>query len=807
MDVVSAEILLELDPKKKTPEWANQAIQNIREDWSPYVNRGKLVENKKYLYALDDMEKVKSKFKDKHFLKTTDFQSLGSLDQILNTLTEELVKDPPKAELRATDPAAISDLENDLGKLKNRKIIEGDLTRLNQQIGLPPHKIDSKQFKSNIAEFDEMGLDENDPDDINFFKPYHRQNYVFAGQSLINNVMATNRFDQETVRKLVIDILAIRHICLQTYVDKTTGEIKYEYIYPDTAWGIFGDSYDGHDDIAKGWQDDRSVSNFLQKAGNDFDFNKDWIKLIAAINYSNQTKFTGFQRGSRFYNCFENPLCLPEVGITNSDPVNYLPWDSCFKMKISVGYVEWKTWEATSTNLMRTKDNSFVDVVPYSEEIKDKKEVTEYYKESRYQEQVYASYFLATSENTQMIYNFSKAYYQQFTGANDEYASGTLVFYREPGNTAVDMVKTDINILKSAFYKMWYLIDKAKPEDDVYILEELIQQAKILKKSMADAKTPGVDASINGIIEDLIQNQQGRAVRIRSYPQIDGRTVAQLPPLEGKRNGIDSLAISMQAIVEWAEARLVRKILGNGMRLGMNPPSRESNKSEQNTVDASQNATGYIYRMIQYTKERIATNTLGFAQDIIKFKDSLPYKYIQKMLGNDTFESLKLLDDFAAHRYGIFITDYNSDLAKANLVQAAFDDMKNNKLGYEQYFMVTQTQDYKEGSKKLSVYRYKNEKKIRKQQIEDIQMQQQAQMAVQQAAMQVAEFERGTIMMKADLEAKALIAGKQIEAQSKAQVKGMSIQSEPSKIAAQTQGKQDVEVTKATLERSQPFET
>lgn len=805
MDAVSAEVLMELNPKKKNKEWADKSISEIRQLWKRYEDPMVMKENKDLLFDRENVDYIRAQYKDKDFLKTVKITPLSLLAPIINTLDEEIAKDPPQAEFKPTDPAALSALKEDLGKLKNRKIIEGDISTLNKQIGLPPYKLDyKKNFKSNIEDFDEMGLDENDNDDINLFKKYHRLWSAIGGQSLVNNVMSLNRFDEEDLRKMVIDIIAVKKIAIQVYVDKTTGEIKYKYLYPETVWGIWGDSYDGHDDDARGWEENISMSTFLQMAGNDFDFERDWKKLLASINMANAQKYTGFRKGLVDYNCKLNPedaVFAGIVGVTD----NLLNWEDGYRLKVSIGFVEWKTWEATSTNLIRKEGRSFVDTVSFEHEVSSTDEVKGYEKESKYQQQWYSSYFLNTGTGTQLLYNFSKNYYQQLSGANDEYSAGTMVCYREPGNSAIDMIKTDKPMINSVFYKMLYLIYHAKPADQVFVLEELIAQAKAMKSAFPEAKDS--QKSLDSILENIIAMQVATPVKLRSYPQIDGRTVAQLPPLEGKRNGLDPVAISMQAILEWGENRLIRRILGNGMRLGMNPPSRESEKSEQNTVDSSQNLTGYIYRMCQYLKQKVATITMNYAQDIIKFKDTLPYNYLLKLVGNERFDSIAMLDDFAAHRYGIFFKDYNTDISKADLRQAAFASLQQKEIDYGEYFLVTQTQDVKAATQQFELAKYKNEKKLRQQQVQDMQAQQQAAMAVQDAAMKVAEFERTTVMMKADLEAKALLAGKKIEADSKAQVKGMTIQSDPSKIAAQTQGKQDVEVTKANLERSQPFET
>lgn len=804
MDSVSAEVFMELDPSKKDIEWARKAVTNIRMWWRPYVDIELLRENKQFLFSKQSLEKIKAQYKDEEFLKSTEWRNPGLLEAIRNTLMEELTKDPPKAELRSTDPSAVALRKKDLGLWKNKAMIESPISAIQKGIGDPSQYKVSGIYKSNIEELEAMDLDPTNPDDMNFAKDYHVLDADIAGQALLNNVMSLNRFDEEILRKLVIDILAIRKICIQAYVDKITGQIKYKYIYPDTAWGIFGDSFDGHDDQARGWQDNVFVGEFLQMAGNDFDFERDWRKLLGSINFTGRLKYTGFNRRGAVYNCFNNPDHLSEIGLEGSAADNILSWDESFRFKVSVGYVEFNTWEATSTNLYRTMDSAFVDSVSFGYDLEGRKQQTEYYKESKYQQQWYGSFFLATGPTTQMVYNFSKVYYQQLYGANDEYSAGSMVYYREPGDPAVSMVKTDIELITAAFYKMLFLIYKAKPEDEEYVWEELIEQAKIFKAAFPNSKTPGADNTVDGIIGQILAYQRANTIKIRSFPKIDGKTIGQIPQLGGHK-GIDPLTGIMQAVVEWGEARLAKKILGNGMRLGMNPPSRESNKSEQNTVDASQNSTQYIYRMIQYSKERIATITTLYAQDIIKFKDSLPYNFLVNLMGNERFDDLTDLDEFALHRYGKFFKDYNSDVAKEELRQAALAALTQKQITYVQYVLVTQTEDFREGAKKLALWQYQTDKKLRAQQVQDIQMQ--GQIAQQQHAndMELAQYQRGTLWGEKDKANYGLITANQIQAKSKEDVKQMTIQSEPAKQDAKSQAAQDLEYTKANLAASQPM--
>lgn len=806
MDGQAYLIYREIDAAKKTPEWANQCISLFRRDWRSFVNHERAALNKMFLDSSQPMEQIIESFKDKKFKKIIKFDPLGIMEAYKNALIEELTKNPPKAELRATDPTAISDRKKDIELLKNRKILEKDISKYQQQVGLPNYKMDYNKFKGNAEQFDKMNLNDNDPDDISFYEEdVQRLNYEISGQSVVNNVMKLNRFDEEKTRNLARDILAVKAIVLQCYVDKITGEIKYKYIYPETAYGVFGDSNDGHDNICQGWQDNITVMEWLQMVGNEFDFEKDWRQLLWAINYTNPAnKYTGFVRNNVNYDCCGNEKWEKEGSITGWSS-NLCDWTLAFTYKICAGYIEWNTPEATATYLLRDSDSKPVDVVPYSYDLKKKRQVREYRKESYYQQQWYGSYFLATTSLTQFIYGYQKVYYQQLQGANDEYAAGSMVFYQEQGHSAVEIAKPYIRMANFAFYRMLWAITKAKPDSETFVLEEMIQISKGLQRLYPQTGTNKVANPIDNIFKQYMQFREENFIDLRSYPQVEGRPVMQLPTLEKKHNGLDPVAIAMQSVVTWAESQISQKIGVNPMRIGMNPQARESTKSEMNTIEFSINSTGYVYRMLQYQKERIATITLNFTQDIIKFKESIPYNWLKRLVGTENFDALSLLDEFCPHRYGIFIRDYNTEFDRQRLLQATDVSLAKGQIEIDQWGLICQSEDPKKGLKLLSLFNRKAAKKERMQKLQDAKIVQETQEQKYKQEKDLIETKGKWDLQRATKEAEGFIAAAQIQADSRIQIKEIGVNSDPQKAAAKSEGAKDVAKTKADLKEQESF--
>lgn len=760
----------ELNPAKKDAKWGNGVVTLLRRDSRRLISPAREAADRATLYSVDDLKKVKESFDDEDFKKNTEFQPLPILEPMINSVVEDITRNPPKAELKALDPTAIIAKKKDVEMLRNRAIIERDRTELHSRVGLPPFKLGAEEFEGNVEEFDKLGFDSNDADDVNFYENnLQKLNSEIAGQSVIDAVFRNSRFDKQISRRLVKDIFAVKAVSIQKYVDQITGEIKDRYIDPQTAYGIFGVTNDGTDDICRGWQDNVTVMQWLQMVGNEFNFERDWRFLLWGINYCNNTKFTGFIRNGVSFDCCGNALWQTEMGLGDVVESNLVDWSMAYTYKVYVGYIEWRSPEATSTFLTNKNNPLFVDEVPYDYLLTEKEVKKGYDKESRYQIPWYKSYFIATTTVSQWIWNFGKVYFQSTYGANDEYCNGTLCYYQEEGLSAAEIARPYLEMANFAFYRMKWMIYKAKPDPDEFILDELVQLAGSMQRQFpqggtAGNKPPGLD----NILMDVIKQQRSKHVRVRTFPRIDGRPIQNIHPIEQKgRGGLDPIAISMQAVCVWAEQQIAQKIGLNPMRLGQNPPPRESTKTENATVEYSMITTGYMYRMIQYLKEHSAIACLNYAQDIIKFKDSLPYKWLQNVIGMESFKDLAILEKFAHHRCGLFIEDYNADLDKNEVKQAATIALQQKEISWDQWFTITQTADYKRASKLLGRYK---EKAIKQAQEFEMQKLQQADAFAQkqhEREMEKLAFERETKTLVAQIDAQSFIASAQVNSEAR----------------------------------------
>lgn len=750
-----------MDGAKKDAKYISTSISTIRRDWRNLKSPETMRENKAILFSQQSMDKIIKQFKDKQFKKETDFIPLGIWNRIVNTIVEEITKNPPKIELRANDATALSDKKEDITRLRLKAMHEDNINAVNKKVGLQPYAVGYDKFKSNVDEFVRLNLNPSDPEDVEFFERsgYQRLKSEIAGQKLINAIFKINKFDEEIIRDFVLDILSALAVCAQVYVDQITGEIKINRIYPEEAYGIWGDKRDGSDDIAKGYVTNLTLREWLGRVGNEFKMDRDWVQLLWALNYANSQKYTGFQIGNMRYSIYDTQWGVSADEIRNNGITDrsggLLNWNTAWTYKIYSGYVEWSSPEVTGKYLEQLRTGEIVATdFNYEGFLKDSKENKEYQTVSYYQEQMYKSYFIATSSTSQWEYNWGKVHYSQLYGANDEYAKGTLWYYRMEGTPAAEISKFYVELANLTAYRMKWVVYHSKPKKEQYVIEELIKVAKNMQRMYPQGTSQSVP-TVDNILTDLIKWKRENFIDLRSFPEIEGKTYPMLTPQEGSREGLDPLAIALQSVEEWAERQIAEKIGLNDIRLGEQQNKRAGLGQNQMETQSSYNSTGYIYRMIQFPKESIATIILNYAQDIIKFEDTLPYKYLLKMLGDGEFHNIAKLEDFAAHRYGIFVDNFTSKIEKQALMGAAQQAVEKGQISFTEYGILLREEDVMKALQLLDLYKYKADKKARAQKLEEIKMSQQHEKEMAQMEQQSKQQEQQSVLAGKKIDADA----------------------------------------------------
>lgn len=798
--------------RNKDREWANTMVTQIRMYWDSIYPYDKAVENRKIMLGMQSMKNIEDKFKDSSAFKKAElpFKTLPIMHKIVNRLSELLIQYPPKCEVRASDPTALSGKEEDINRLRTRRIYENGVNRANGILGEPPERMDLKKLSSNLSEFDEIGLDDSDEEDLSTFKNFfQKMDYEISAQAVINDTMKINRFDEFNLREGFIDIASTNAICYDVYVDQMTGQQVIKRIIPENTKGLWGTSYDGHDDIAKGWEEPVTVREFLAMVGDNFDIQRDWPDLIWAINGANQQTFTGFSfsDGTNFdaYGIADYKKNLDSFGCNKS---NIISLDQSYHFMVFMGKCEWYAPDIVGGNYLidRITDQISVTSMSYNDWKSDKGmfEKYKYGNETRWV--AYNAIYLAFTLTTQRIYKWGAVYLQQPEGANDEYCVGTLKYYRLPGLTIAEVSKQYLKVANEAFYKIKWILSEAKPRAKQVIFNEIIAMARALgtDKNGLLSKDGKVKNDGTDLLESVFNYMKEHVeYDIRFYPQVRGVDVPQLPSQKSPDEGIDPLTAALQLIEKWAEDQVMDKI---GLYDLLNANPREGLGQQKMLTQESQHQIGYISRLIQFCKKDIATTLLTYTHDIIKYNQSTPCKWIRVLIGDEKFNGLKNLSKYSPHRMGIFINDYNTQKLKSEVDKMVDIALEKGLTGQEgginiaQAFFLKSTEDFKREMKMLEVFIKQQDKKIYKRKVLETKVAQEheKQMEVLRKETEKTKGDLALDREKVIADAQKYVADKNYQA--KMDVKQITIDEEPQKQGIRATNQKDIETHKSNLQ-------
>lgn len=667
---------LETDPRKKDYEWANKTVTRLRSYWKPLISQEVARQNMEIILSRYDMSNVMKMFKDPQKLGM-EFLPIAVMEKIRNILVGERVKAGVGANVNALDPTSEQQREKDKKLLETKSELETLISFLQGNIGLPEYKLKNEKrisgknvFNGNVEMFEELGLDSDDPQDRGyFFRAWHRLKHEMDAQQIVNSFIAYNEIS-DNIEPWVNDILGKKIIAKQTYIDEVTGAITHKYLPPEKVFAIPGKKNDGRDAATIGTQDSVTIGEFIRQMGNSFDLSRDWREMLMALNYYNGKEYTGLYDGNTLY----------------GDGKEAVYFDEFLNFKVQIGYIEWKSIEETvykkgidfNGNLRLIKRNP--DYQP---------EESKYAKESWYNEFTYKAYFLASSTNTQKLYKWGKLYHQMIEGAEDEFSNYSISYKKVPGKTVAEIAKPYLEIAQEAFTKFRWMVRRAKPKGRSYNYESLVQ---IAKHMINTGDTKADVAAVIKMMEDGINE-------IFTLPKIDGQRVGGgIIPNQDLPNGLDSTAVSFQAIIDWAVSKISSDLGINDIREGYSPKQNDVYRLQMATLEQSRNATNYIGETIDALMRDIAKHTLILAQDIINFKDSKPYKFLSNLVGEKTLSSIEELDNVAMHRYGVMVNSFSTYIQRQKVLQDTEIAWQSQEIGYETKILIDSIDDFRKAA-------------------------------------------------------------------------------------------------------------
>lgn len=769
--------LLEFDPKKKDATWADRYVTYLRMHMTYLVNPRRAKKNMAFLMGQTNMDEVKKMFKDPS--KTgLQFIQIQVLEKLRNITIAEVDNAKIYISANCIDPTANNDRKRDKELLQNRSLIEASVSGMRQQIGAPPYKLsDAKDedgrpvFKGNIEKFDEMGLDGNSPDDVqHFFDVYHRLRHEIRAEIPANIFMRLNKV-QRQLPLLCNDILAKKAVAMHSYVNEMTGQVMIRVLAPEIVKCMLGRELDGTDAKALGYERVVTVSEFIELAGNDFDWDRDFNDLLTSVNYANTTEYTGVRTGDRYY----------------GSGIRSVNMDAFYNLNVTVGYVEFKTVNGTQLKITERDFHGNPNVIKVDWDSPVSKN-SSYSREERYKMITMKALYLVYSSTGQRLYKYAPVAFQKREGANDEYSAFSICISKDLGPCVVEVAEPFIIPLHKAFEKMVWMINKALPDGRAFNYSALLKLAESMQENNpTNPNTPGVSngVAVLKLMEQFVTtgNELYDTVTDNSGNPIGGNG----QPNYKIENGLSKSVGEFFTLWNQFQSAIFDYNGVSPLASGEQLPDRAGYKIQMEALQTSRKATAYVRRILNSLFEDVSTRVLSYTQDIVRYKSLFPiaYKYLEQLLGEEGVEDIDSMGDIAIHRYGTFMEAFNSQYDRQMLEMDVNQAMANKEITFEQKLLILNIDSPKQAGMVLA---YQTEK-ARKQAIQAQQQISNNQMAQDKQRIELeTELQRikGDIILQSKkIEADGLIGAAKVTADASIKVAEMKIQAEPDKITAQ----------------------
>lgn len=686
---------LVFDPRLKNREWIDRLISSFRmTSYYPLVDNIKGRANRDIVKSNYDVNKLKNLFKDADQLEKLgfDFVTISIMEKLKNILTAEKMKSDIMAYVDAQDPSMERLKKEDKNLLKNKNLIEGQVNILKKSIGLPPDKLNNDDFNGNYDQFQQLGLNINNNTDVEtFFDFFYQLDIESYFQKVINHTFTVNSISDYT-NDFLDDCIALKTLACQTYINKITGQIVIKRIDPINVFRIKGDHKTTQKgDVAIGYYEEITISEFIKRVGDTFDFARDFLYLLEGSNYYNKTSYTGIELDSDIYG---------EKG-------NVCTYNQLMSFTVQLGYIEFKSIDADVykkfTNL--TGNTKVFEYDLSEQENSDLKKDNKYeVSAAGWRERTYKAYFMSTNSNTQYSFNYGLLYHQETEGQEDEYSCYSIKYIQYDGATIAEIAKPWINLAQEAFVKLRVLIRTARPDGRAYNADSLKESAKIYYGDQGPAS-----------IKEMYQLMENGINEIYAFPRDkDNRIV----PMQGGVNhdiirNMDSKFTTFRNIVDWAVESIKRDIGINDLRSAESPKTNDVYKLETKSLEMSSNATYYIDNMFNYVYRNQAISILSFLMDIIRYKDSLPYKYVVNIIGEIGCKALEKLPKMSPHRMDIFISSFSTIKDRIKVLNDTRTAYEKGAISYATAVLIDGINDHRKAQRLLVIkeQEFINEKK------------------------------------------------------------------------------------------------
>ncbi len=732
-----------LDPKLKTKEWALRLItffcyNRFRLTWDKDVRYLRSWQNTQY-----DLKEFRRPYKhilaQRHGGDLTDeeaekkihldFTRLGLFELTKNILGGEIDKDKINIDADCFDPSILAKKEQEFDLLKNKKVIQATIDKMYGKIGIPTQYQIGKQgeFDSNMNQFDSMGLNPDNAEDIEFFsESFYRHNLETYATDFINEINNINQLS-EIQKQHINDLLALKCMAMQTYYNTSNGLPTTKYIYPENVFltGVVTRN-DANDAIAKSWEQTMSISDFL--------------RMIA------DEKFTEQDYNDLMQVCYQSGISLPMIntfpngidfmcGVNGVPRVGYCGWSDFFRFTINVGYIEWKTT--------------------------DRNEV------GRYFQKTMKAYYVNNLSVPYKIYQFGYLNVQAREGYESEVSLFSIQTYKIEGASMLEMCIPYFKVIFASWIKFTYFLAIAKPSGWAHDMNSL---RRVASEIINDG---GTQNDVNSLLEmfraspDFFYNNGNE----ESEKIIGGNGY----PFTKVINGLDPTAKEFLTTIEFCKQQIMEETGLNAARSGQSPPTDQPNRTTQILTRQSDNATEYINSAIANVYGGSGYRIFAIIQTIAEF-NLFGTEQLNKIFGDRYLDAVKFMKKIPLTYFGITVRRFLREREREEIRQLTMQAVVNKEIPGEMAILINDIDDYKKAAAVLFYYK----ERTRKQQEQAIAQQQQAQLQAQKqqidGKLQLQQLVNDGALAKQKEVNVGLILVEQAQAKSKMEQQGQRIE-------------------------------
>lgn len=694
---------LEFDVRKKDITWCNRVLTDFRNStYKRILDLNKAADNRGIISSSDSIEFIKQMFKNPEQMEAQGYKfvNIAVMERFKNIIIAEGLQQEIKAYVDAQDPSLIRLKQEDKNLLINKSLVEEAANSLKESVGLPKTKITNDDFNGNYSDFESFAFDPNNPMDVNtFYDIFYQLDVESDFQKIIDHTFQVNNVI-DLVPEFREDIMATKMMAYQTFVNKVTGQINIRRIQPEKIFRIKGkeNPRSQEHDIAVGYYDVITVSEFLKRVGDVFDLVRN-ISFVAngIASYNQGIVISGIE--------------MPDgTTISVGDSGTVIGYSSFLNYQIQVGYIEFKTIDAKNYKVNKNyAQNSRVIPLGAGEE-KAQLAQEGYETIQKSYERTYYANFIDTGSNTQFVVNFGRVYLQETLGIEDEYSAFTLKYHLFGGKTFAEIAKPWLDIANEAFHKFKYLLRKAKEDGVDYNLDSL---AEVSQRMLGgDGKPLSIKEAWN-LFEDSVNS-------VYALPK-NAEGLAM--PMQGDMNrqiirDFDSKFKSFTDIITWTVEQIKSQTGINDLRSGDSPTTNDVYKLEKAALESANNVTFYMNYMFDSMFRKNGTSIISHSMDLIRFKQSLGCKYIQQVIGEEGLKRLQKLPKISPHRMDIFVSSFANYKDRSMVFQDTMIALQNKLISYTDKVLIDSVNDFRK-ARKLLVNREQAAKVEAQQQIQD----------------------------------------------------------------------------------------